>query len=207
VKVEQAVRAAVEAEPVDGVLLLSRVRARVAGRRRTARRIVGITAGAAAVAAIGVVAVTNSADRASVPSDRLDVAAPVPDGLQAVAWRGVRVFVPERWRLYDAQCGTAQSDTVLVPGAIDGCLSPYIPDLTVVVFEAGARVPPPGATEIEISEHPGYRWTEPLERESGVRLVLSLPRQGVTVTVRSPDRQQAADILSTVDVGDRRGDD
>lgn len=124
-----------------------------------------------------------------------------PEGQRAVSWHGVQVFVPERWTRDDLHCHEPQSDTVVVPGGRDDCLAPYVRGLTVVEFRAGSE-PVPGAQEVEVSGHRGSRGTVPLTEEEGVRAVLVLPEQDVTVSVRSPDEAAAQAVLDTAAVVD-----
>lgn len=205
--IRDSIEAAVTAEPVDGTVLLQRVRAAEQGRERSrhARRWVAAATAVAAAGAVGLVVVLPGA---SIPGAREQVLAPGEDELpppaevreQAVTWHGVQVRVPSDWKLGDQHCGVAQSDTVLVPGAINLCLPPYVPGLTVVEFRAGADDPPPDARPFAVSGEQGSRYSEPLTEEQGVLATLTLPTQNVTVTVRSPDPAAAEAILDTATI-------
>jgi hypothetical protein len=192
-----AVERAVAAEPVDGTLLLQRVRAAERrSRRKTWTGGAAAVASAAAVLAVAV-AVPSLLDQPTPPPPAAP--APAPDGQRAVSWHGVQLYVPETWKLHDARCGTAQSDTVLVPGPVNLCLPPYVPGLTVVEYRDGTEELP-NAREVEVSGYRAFRGSVPLTEEEGVREVLVVPDLQVTVSVRSPDPRRADALLDTAQV-------
>lgn len=201
-----SVNAAVTAEPVDGALLLQRVQA--AEVARNGRRLRSMSTAAAAAAAVlvvtvGVPALIDGPTQTAIPATSASPAA-VPAGQRAVSWHGVQLFVPQDWKLYDEHCGTAQSNTVRVPGPTSTCLPPYVPGLTVVDF-AGSSDAPADAREVDVSGYAGLRGTAPLTTEDGVNEVLVIPDLDVSVSVRSPataDPQEAAAILDTAQVID-----
>lgn len=167
------------------------------------RRAVALTVAAVAAVVAAAVVVPSLLDDPDGPGrDVATQPAPAPpEGQRAVSWHGVQVFVPETWKLDDLRCHQPQSDTVVVPGSRDDCLAPYVPGLTVVEFRAGTESVP-GAREVEVSGHRGSRGTVPLTEEEGVRAVLVLPEQDVTVSVRSPDEAAAEAMLDTASVVD-----
>lgn len=170
-------------------------------RDRWSRRGVAlVVAAVAAVVAVAVVVPSLLDDAGDPGPDVAAQPAPAPPaGQRAVSWHGVQVFVPATWKLEDLYCHQPQSDTVVRPGGRDDCLMPYVPGLTVVEFHAGTEAVP-GAQQVEVSGHPGSRGTVPLTEEQGVRAVLVLPEQEVTVSVRSPDEAAAQAVLDTVAV-------
>lgn len=193
-----AVERAVAAEPVDGTLLLQRVRA---AERRGRRRVWagGAAAVASAAAVVAVAVVMPGLVSQPAPAPPVAAPEPVPDGQQAVSWHGVQLYVPETWKLHDSHCGTPQSDTVLVPGSVDLCLPPYVPGLTVVEYRGGTEELP-DAREIEVSGYRALRGSVPLSEEQGVREILVIPDLQVTVSVRSPDPSRAQALLDTAQV-------
>jgi len=196
-----SVEAVVRAEPVDGELLLERVRD---GARRSTRARSGAAVVASAAAAVALVAAVlpDSVDQPAPAQPAVASPVPaVPAGAQAVSWHGVQLFVPQGWKLGDQFCGTAQSDTVLKPGPVLGCLPPYVPGLTVVEYRDGIEELPK-ARDAEVSGYPATRGSVRLTQETGVREVLVLPELDVTVSVRSPDRARARALLDTAQVVD-----
>ncbi len=201
--VRTAVRAHVDAEPVDPSALLTGVLS-----RRATRRWVAPVAAAAAVALVaGGAVLVRPSSPAPAP-----VAPAVPVGLQAVSWHGVQVLVPAAWRLDDLRCSSAQSDTVLRPGARLACLAPQAPGLTVVEFEGlpdeqdaryrSVQEARYASMPVDLGGTAARRGAvpEPLGGQPGPRAVLVVPSLQVVVTVTAPSLAAADALLDTATV-------
>lgn len=191
-----SVESAVTAQPVDGVLLLQRVRAQRQSRQRL-RTAAAVLTSAATVAAVSLAGPFLNGAQDTQPAP--PASALPPAGQQAVSWHGVQVFVPEAWQLHDLRCHEPQSDTVIVPGQRDDCLLTPVPGLTVVEFGPDVGEHSDGQP-VAISGFQGRRMKAPLTHEDGTREVLVLPELDVTVSVRSPDPERARTILDTAQV-------
>ena len=201
--IHDSVETTVSAEPVNGVVLLQRVRAHeVRGSRR--RRLAGVavlTAAAVIGVTLVVPALTGREDRGPEPADTVVGAVAAPPGQRAVSWHGVQVFVPQQWRLGDTHCGVAQRDTVVVPGIVNSCLPPAVPGLTVVTFSDRSTELPDDLRDVEVSGVPARRGTStPPDESTATLAVLELPLLEVVVTVRSPDPARAQALLDTAQI-------
>lgn len=163
---------------------------------------------------------TGPAEPTELPWARVDG---VPEGLQAVSFRGTEILVPAAWKLNDTDCGTPMADTVIVGSPIVPlCLVGGPGDLTVVrivaldpdwpefqldlyhVSDATQPALLDGQPVLRGTVTPQPASTAPQDqamggtpREPFFTEVLVLPEQEVVISVESPDPEEALSLIAT----------
>lgn len=150
----------------------------------------------------------------SAPSSLAPRIAEPGAGKRAVTFHGLTVDVPEDWPTNDYQCGP-RSDTVLLPGPIDGC-GPPPQTVTTVQFQAIANSsssPTPGlqmkrstldgtiaefgSGVIKQQDSQGSTPAPPLSVES-----VAVPELDALVIVKGPDADTVSRLAESIRVTD-----
>jgi hypothetical protein len=131
----------------------------------------------------------------------------VPAGTQAVSLAGVEVFVPKAWTLNDERCGTPIADTAINDnGRVNPpCLISQPHKLTVVRIERLGEIfaktrASVATTKTTVDGQPALRGTGVPNQMFTPITSLVLPKQGVVVSVESPDQAAVQRILGSVRV-------
>ncbi|MDX6254226.1 MAG: hypothetical protein QOJ11_560 [Frankiales bacterium] len=150
---------------------------------------------------------TTTPAPAPTTSGTTPTSAGVPAGTQAVSLAGVEVFVPKAWKLNDERCGTPIADTAINDNGrvIPTCLIMQPHRLTVVRIERlstsfGTLRASVATTTTTVDGQPARRGTGVLAQLLAPITSLVLPKQGVVVSVESPDPAAIQQILDSVRV-------
>jgi len=164
-------------------------------------------------------AATTSADPA--PSTSPTQAARIPDGYQAVTYRGLTVDVPATWPINAAACGTPLRDTVLMVGGGGAAQCALVRPAGVswVQFVAAGQLTGPGlintdeqATTVMIDGLRAVRTTGeaayPGARDPILHVIaISVPELIASIMIMSPSALLADSIAATVTANAQDPDD